>query len=291
VIYEQRFFPVSGYISKIYGYGRVSHKLQYDKGNSIPDQESRIKAYIEMRRLQPEHPFSSAEYAGILAEPNAQSAFSKEFGNRPAGSEIMKLMKPSDHLVIDRLDRLSRNTADFLALNRHFAERGQRLHIVSLAGSSIDTGTASGWFMLSNFALHAEFESLLKSERVRESRSRARAKGTHAGAGLPWFCKVVGCQNGKKWGAGGKMVFKSFVPSLYKELCELRAQGLNWGKIILHYKKTCQPTHVLWHIRPENLKTFLIFMHAWHDLGCPDINQLIVRDVVRDYKRKHSEND
>src|SRR5688572_12888768 len=106
---SQRFFPQEGYTPQVRGYARVSHKSQLDKGNSLLDQETRIKAYYDLRNLEPNSVFAGTEFDQVYCEPLAQSAYDKPFRMRPMGKLIYEQISPGDHVIIDKVDRIWRD--------------------------------------------------------------------------------------------------------------------------------------------------------------------------------------
>lgn len=286
MIHKQRAFPPLDYICQIYGYGRVSHTNQMDKGQSIPDQEARITAYVQLRQLDDKGTFAACHWAGMFSEPRAQSAFSKPFRQRPTGSQLMELLNPGDHLVVDKLDRLIRAAEDFFSLNRYFAERGMRLHIVNLGGASLDTGTALGHLILGNMALYAEFESLMKGERVSEARARRRAEHTDAGVTLPVFCYLEGLPEGRERGSGAKRVFKDWAIPFFERLQYLReVDGLRFGAI----RKIITTEHPDPDVRRLDYQLFekaYWFWKAWNAAGRPDLNELKFTSFTQEYKQR-----
>jgi putative DNA-invertase from lambdoid prophage Rac len=292
VIHKQKFFAPADYTAQIYGYGRVSHKLQMDQGNSVPAQEERIAAYIKMRQLEPDSPFQKAMYAGMFAEPKAQSAFSKPFKRRITGEELMELMRPGDHLVVDKLDRFTRSAEDFFSMDRYFCEHGIRLHIINLGGASLDSGTACGRVMLGVLVLSAEFESMLKGERVRDARARLRAQKMHAGTGVPFFCQVIGSRGGKAIGGGGKLVFRDWALPLMERIKYLleEAQLGSWKMATAIYEE--RKNHPEWpKLRTghrhgvDKLMRLYWFYEAWNAASRPDINELKFKEFVDRYKQ------
>jgi DNA invertase Pin-like site-specific DNA recombinase len=290
MIHKQRFFAEAGYQPLIYGYGRVSHKDQL-KGNSIPDQEARLQAYIQMRKLDEDGPFKGAKWEGMFAEPLAQSALTRPFRNRHMGRRLIELMRPGDHILVDKLDRFTRSAEDFFSMDRYFCERGIRLHILNLGGASLDSGTACGRVMLGVLVLSAEFESLLKGERVRDARARLRAAKKHSGVGFPIWCELVGSEGGKKRGGGGHLVLKPWAIPLMEKIKYLKeVEGL--GKFTIA-KAICldraSPPEVM-QMRPETFLNMYWFHEAWNAAHRPDINELKFLEFIAKYKQERKAN-
>lgn len=287
--HKQRFYPAPGYVSQIYGYGRVSHTSQFEAGNSIPDQEARIKAYVEMRKMD-EGPFRDAHWAGMFAEPKAQSAFKRPFKMRPAGKELAAILQPSDHVVVDKLDRIVRSQSDWAEIDRYLSERNISLHIVNHGGCSIDGGSSVSWLLMAMQVTFSEYECMLKGERVRDARARARAQKRHAGTGVPRFMKVVDCQEGKT--RGGRLVFHDWYQPVIERVLFMRdVLKMSWKDICLTLKKDRKglSADTPYTFNPNQLDRMYWFYLAWKHAGEPDINELKVGEFTDNYKRDHKD--
>jgi DNA invertase Pin-like site-specific DNA recombinase len=286
--HKQRFFPPPGYVAQLYGYGRVSHKNQFEAGHSIPDQEARIKAYLQLRQMEPEGPFKDAQWAGMYSEPHAQSAFKRPFKMRPTGRELSVLLKPSDHIIVDKLDRIIRSHTDWADIDRYFSERGISLHIVNHQGCSIDGGSSVSWLLMAMQVTFSEYECMVKGERVRDARARLRAQKRDAGVGVPLFMEIVGCEPGKLRGGGGKRVLRDWFEPVIERLLFMRDElHMSWGEIcITLYKDRKGLPFGTPKFNPRQLDSMYWFWKAWQAAGTPDINELKVGEFVDEYKRK-----
>jgi DNA invertase Pin-like site-specific DNA recombinase len=178
-----------GYIPKWYGYGRVSDRKQ--ENDSPEAQEARVAAYWKMKVAQ-EPELAKVEAGGIKLEPRASSAYKNFFSHRPAGRELVGVMMPGDHLVVDKMDRLFRDRTDFAVMCDYLRGRNIRLHIANWMGASVEMDTPMGDWIMNSMANNAAFESAQTADRVRRAQKRRREKGLFAGVGAPWFCKIVG---------------------------------------------------------------------------------------------------
>jgi len=111
---------------------------------------------------------------GVLREEKA-SATTME---RPVLRLLLDMLHKGDTLVVWKLDRLARNTADLLAIVDHIRERSASLKIHD---QSIDTGTASGRAFLQMLGVFAEFETNLRKERQMAGIQKAKAEGRYTG--------------------------------------------------------------------------------------------------------------
>jgi len=99
---------------------------------------------------------------------------------RPELQAMLKALRPSDCVVISKLDRLCRSMSDMFKTLEQIRDEGAGL--VSLDGA-IDTSDSSPckdllWQLLASIA---EFERKLIFQRCEEGRVRAKAAGKHLG--------------------------------------------------------------------------------------------------------------
>jgi DNA invertase Pin-like site-specific DNA recombinase len=97
---------------------------------------------------------------------------------RPALQRCLKRLKPSDTLVVWKLDRLGRTVRDLLNLLDGLEKR--KISFQSLT-DAIDTNTPTGRAMLHMVALLAELERGLIVERTRAGVKEAKRRGVKFG--------------------------------------------------------------------------------------------------------------
>ena len=98
---------------------------------------------------------------------------------RPALHEALDALQEGDVLLVTRLDRLARSTADLLMLLDRVAKSGAAFR--SLNEAWADTTTAAGRLMVTVIGGIAEFERELILARTAEGRARAIAGGVKFG--------------------------------------------------------------------------------------------------------------
>ncbi|SES09824.1 recombinase family protein [Sphingobium sp. YR768] len=86
-------------------------------------------------------------------------------------------MREGDTLVVTRLDRLARSTADLLGIVAALEAKKVALRIMDFGGTEVDTRSPTGRMLLTMFAAVAEFERAIMLERQRVGVARARAEG------------------------------------------------------------------------------------------------------------------
>ena len=150
--------------TKAIGYARVSTDEQAREGVSLEAQQSRIRAYCEAKELE-------------LVEVLTDEGISGKTLERPALRELLQRCERGEvgHVVVVKLDRLTRRTRDLLALvDDLFLARHIELHSVS---ESLDTSTPHGRFVLTLFGGLAQMERELIGERTRNAMAFKRSNG------------------------------------------------------------------------------------------------------------------
>ena len=181
-------------MSKTYGYIRVSKEEQAESGLSLEAQEQAARGFWE-RNLKGK----GLEWAGFWAD-EAVSAFSRPLLRRPNGQKFVTVAGPGDHIVVTRFDRCFRSMLDFVNTFRLLDTQGIVLHILDAPG---DPNTANGRAMLQMLCIFAEWESRVKSERVKAALAILRQQGKHTGGKPPWGYKVVGRKRDREKGIPG----------------------------------------------------------------------------------------
>lgn len=90
-------------------------------------------------------------------------------------------VREGDTLVVTKLDRLARSVTKAWEIVERLEEKGTGLRILSLAGDTIDTRSATGKLILTIFAGFAQFEREMMLERQREGIAKAKAEGLYRG--------------------------------------------------------------------------------------------------------------
>ena len=136
----------------IYGYMRVSTAGQ-SKGNSFEEQERLLRKNG--------------------ATELYQDAFTSTRTDRPNFTILLNKLQDGDTLVITKLDRFARNTAEGLNVIQHLLERGVKVNILNMG--TIDT-TPTGKLILTVMLAFAEFERDMIVQRTTEGKAIARTK-------------------------------------------------------------------------------------------------------------------
>ena len=111
----------------------------------------------------------------------------KPISDRPEGAKLMAAVQDGeiDVVIITKLDRGFRKVVDCIQSCDEFDKLGVALHIIDLGGSSIDSQSPAGRFMLTVLAAAAEMERGQIKVRCASGREQHRAEGKVIG-GLPY---------------------------------------------------------------------------------------------------------
>ncbi|GAJ03048.1 unnamed protein product, partial [marine sediment metagenome] len=135
-------------------YCRVSTEEQANLGLSLEHQKAKIKQYAELHNLE-------------LIKNIVDKGESGKDLDRSGINEILSLIKDQkiNHIIVYKMDRLTRNVFDLLYLIRKVFEPGKiQFHSIS---EKIDTETAMGKFFLTIMGGFAEMERDVISERTK----------------------------------------------------------------------------------------------------------------------------
>jgi len=98
--------------------------------------------------------------------------------NRPELSQLLKMLRTGDTLVVWKLDRLGRTVKQLLQLVEAFENKS--INFVSLK-ENLDTSTATGKFCFHIFCAISQMERDVISERTKAGLEAAKARGRVAG--------------------------------------------------------------------------------------------------------------
>jgi DNA invertase Pin-like site-specific DNA recombinase len=98
---------------------------------------------------------------------------------RPDLKACLEYLREGDTLLVTKLDRLARSTADLYRIVSQLAERGISFKVVD--DPSIDTTSRTGKLIMGILALIAEFENEIRRERQQDGINKAKADGVRFG--------------------------------------------------------------------------------------------------------------
>lgn len=118
-----------------------------------------------------------------LAHAGCEKVFSEKRSgtnaDREALQQALEFVRAGDVLLVTRLDRFARSSADLHVMLRTLETKEVGFRCIEQAG--VDTTTSSGRMMLGMLGVIAEFETDLRRERQREGIAKAKAQGAYRG--------------------------------------------------------------------------------------------------------------
>ena len=186
-------------------YCRVSTEEQAAEGFSIEGQADRLRAYSAARDLGD---------VTVISDPG----LSGKDMHRPGLQQVLAAVEAGhvSHLLIWRLDRLSRNLGDLILLADMLGSLGVALHSVS---ENLDLSSAAGRMFYNILGTFAQFFREQLSENVRMGNDRAVREGK-------WINRPK---------TGYDMIEGNLVPNddalAVKEIFRLRSEGKSYREI------------------------------------------------------------
>lgn len=141
-------------MSKIYGYTRVSTKLQARDGNSLEQQKN------EILNKYPTAKIFSESYTGTKTD-------------RPIFNKVINEVKEGDTLVVTKLDRLARNTLEGIQVIENLFSKSISVHVLNVG---LLENTTMGKFFLTTLLAIAEMERNTIIERTQAGKEIAKTK-------------------------------------------------------------------------------------------------------------------
>lgn len=138
----------------IYGYGRVSTINQGKNGNSLQEQENKLRE------------------AG--AQEIVLDVFTGTKIDRPEFAKLLSRLQSGDKLIVTKLDRFARTAVEGGAIVKELHERGVTIQILNMG---IADNTPMGRLMVNMLLAFAEFERDMIVERTQAGKAVAREKG------------------------------------------------------------------------------------------------------------------
>jgi DNA invertase Pin-like site-specific DNA recombinase len=116
-----------------------------------------------------------------LEGAGCEKVFSEQvssIGQREQLEAALEFVRAGDTLVVTKLDRLARSTADLLKIEEQLQTKGAALMVLDL---ELDTSSATGKLLFTMVAAIGAFERELMLERQREGIAKAKAEGKYKG--------------------------------------------------------------------------------------------------------------
>lgn len=230
-----------------YGYARASH---VDNMDSIPAQLARIEEYYNSTLKD------VSRWGKVYHDESAVSASKVPFMKRAVGKKLIEIMRPGDHIIFDKVDRIWRSVEDFVQLMTYFKNQKITVHFKDFRGCSINLGTPMGDFMLTLMVAIAELESKTTGHRIREALKYRNDTGDIPRNHVPFGVKKIRV-NGKK-----KLVFDEAQRAVMAKVVVLRDLGMTYEQIsqTMHlYEDSSNPRH--------SIRRLYMREKAWRRLG------------------------
>ena len=106
--------------------------------------------------------------------------------DRAAGGAMMNELRAGDHVVVARLDRLSRSFVNFAQTLDQLERLGVTLHICDLPGGVLDPGNPISTLLIQILVSFAQYERRLISIRIQEGLSVLASEGCKPGNHPPF---------------------------------------------------------------------------------------------------------
>lgn len=200
------------------GYCRVSTEEQAKEGISLEVQESKIKQYAELHNLK------------LMKIIRDEGKSGKDL-NREGIQKVISLCeeKAIGHLIIYKIDRLTRRTVDLLNLVEEvFTLNEVEFHSIT---EKIDTTTAQGEFFLTVIGGLAQMERKTISERTKAALKYKIEQGENVGS------PALGFRAEDK-----KLLLVDKEFKVVKYIKKLKRQRLSLGKIAKRLNEEDVPT-------------------------------------------------
>ncbi|MEW6352210.1 MAG: recombinase family protein [Thermodesulfobacteriota bacterium] len=194
-------------------YTRVSTDRQAQEGISLDAQLTRCLEYAESKGIEVLETITDAGLSAATIE------------KRPGLVRALGLIGKGKaaHLITYRLDRLTRNTADFLGLAAQLEKKKAQLHLVGEDGA-LRTDSADSEFLATLRASLAARERKLVSERTKVALARKRERCEYCGGQVPYGYSV---QN-------GKLIPNTEEQQVIRKVRNLRRKGFSIRRIVEH---------------------------------------------------------
>lgn len=243
---------------RIFPYTRCSHRSSVESGLGIREQIYRNDEFcIKLQEANP---------SLTIGEPYVElavSSLSNPLRSRPVGGMMFKELKPGDHVVFYRPDRVFGTVRDMVNTVHDWVEQGITAHF---SEDGTNTEDESGVFLLTMATLFSQLERQLASSRNKEARAVLESAGKFAGGrNAPTFWKVYKNRQ-----------FKRLVLDR-QQLVEYRYLRLAMKRYGLNINKAC--------VRLESLKAVREgrreIPQSGASVSLPGFNQIKDRPVVK----------
>ncbi|MEQ9878756.1 recombinase family protein [Pectobacterium aroidearum] len=200
---------------KTYAYTRVS---KADSENGTTDNQ----VHLIRSQMNIDMIFSDVNISGSIP-----------FIERPEAKELLNCLNKGDTIVIAKLDRGFRDTADCLNTVKWLQKRNVTLRILDIA---LDVSTPIGEMILTIMASVATFERKRIAERIKDGFANGRKQGKSYGYKLEAVHRSVAIRSSKR-----RQEALERYDMIRTNLSELIAQNATEAQMLAHLKMLGQP--------------------------------------------------
>jgi DNA invertase Pin-like site-specific DNA recombinase len=138
-----------------------------------------VVAYARVSTTQQDHTTQVDRLRAAGAEKVFTEKRSGLDGDRPELARCIEYVRDGDTLIVTKLDRLARSTADLYRIVTALSDKGVAFKV--LDDAAVDTTSRTGKLVMGILALIAEFETEIRRERQMEGIAKAKAEGRVGG--------------------------------------------------------------------------------------------------------------
>jgi len=181
-------------------YVRVSTDDQAKEGFSLDAQTKRLEAYCRVKEWTVHEVYRDEGCSGRNID-------------RPEYKRMMAESNDWDVLVVLKLDRIHRNSLNFILMMDELKRKGK---VFSSAHEKFDTSTAMGRFVMDTFQRIAQLESEQMGERVKLGMTRKAKFGTgYMGSGHPYGYVYE----------GGSLTLVEYEAEVVRDIYSMHSEG------------------------------------------------------------------
>ena len=223
---------------KVYGYVRVSTDKQSD---SLASQESLVEDYFERMKKLGDLP-EDTTFSGCFADEDKSG--STPLFERPAGYEMLKVIRPGDHIIVAKHDRAFRCMMDACTTIKQLQTQDVELHMINLG---VSPSNPIGKFVFHIMSAFAELEVEFIRARIKDALAHRKRTGRPVNQSTP-----LGYKRQKVEGEVRFVPNRDEVAMCY-QIRELRDAGLSWPECATTVAKEhgwkCPSTGTDWSVR------------------------------------------
>ncbi|EAO9606339.1 recombinase family protein [Salmonella enterica] len=199
-----------------------------------------VYAYTRVSKSETENGTTDNQINLIQSQANVSIVFSDVnvsgsilFFQRPEAQKLISVLKAGDTVIIAKLDRGFRDTADCLNTVKWFQKRKVTLRILDIA---LDVSTPIGEMILTIMASVATFERKRIAERIKDGFANGRKQGKSYGYKLEAVHRSVAVRSSKR----RQEALKRY-DMIRTNLSELIIQNATEVQMLYHLKMIGQP--------------------------------------------------